>query len=74
MYGAIWNVWSNKYNVNGHHPAGLRATLFVLGWKHLKVLSKFVEQSQGASQYRDVVLPVKNPHVKDKTVSRPSYL
>ena len=28
----------------------------------------------GPSQYKDVVLPVYDPHVKDKTVSHPPYL
>ena len=26
------------------------------------------------TQYKDIVLPVKDPHFKDKTVLRPSYL
>ena len=37
------------------------------------ILGKQRQNYQGASQYKDV-LPVWDPHVKDKTVSRPSDL
>ena len=35
---------------------------------------RMITGTGGPSQYKDVVLPVYGSHVKDKTVSRPSYL
>ena len=66
-----WGVKSTKLTLLVMKPdysVRTRRISLLMPWKHESPLTR------GLSQYKDVVLPYRDPHVKDKTVSRPSYL